>query len=235
MFELVIPGLILCLSIGYPLTETKSGDQGRQFETKDFSATAAEKFYRQIEESDLPFDAFKSAILVHDELAKKGQIRNTRFLTLIDFNQPSSMERLFVIDLVSKKVLFKSLVAHGKNSGENYAEIFSNEVQSHQSSLGFYLTGKSYQGEHGYSLILNGLEKGINDNARKRAVVIHGASYVSHSYIDSHGRLGRSFECPALPVETAPEIINTICDGSLLFIYAVNEDYRRKSSFFNSF
>jgi hypothetical protein len=156
-------------------------------------------------------------------------------ITIIDFTQPSDQERLFVIDMVDEKIIYKSFVAHGENSGENYATNFSNNPESHQSSLGYYLTGKSYIGRHGYSLLLDGLEKGINDNARNRAVVIHGAPYVSQRYIDSNGRLGRSFGCPALPEETASEIIDAIQEKSLLFIYSSDRNYCKNSSFFNSY
>jgi hypothetical protein len=126
-------------------------------------------------------------------------------------------------------------VAHGENSGKNYATSFSNNPDSHQSSLGYYLTGKPYIGRHGYSLLLDGLEKGINDNARNRAVVIHGAAYVSQQFIKINGRLGRSFGCPALPEETVSAIINTIQEKSLLFIYSSDRNYSKNSSFFNSF
>jgi hypothetical protein len=152
-------------------------------------------------------------------------------LTLIDFSKPSTEERMYVIDMQQHKLLFKSLVAHGKNSGGNYATSFSNRQRSHQSSLGFYLTEQSYQGRNGLSLILNGLEKGINDNAKARAVVIHGADYCNPKNIASAGRLGRSFGCPALPLEMTKPIIEAIKDGSLLYVYSdkFNADYLKKS------
>lgn len=124
-----------------------------------------------------------------------------------------------------KKLLFSSLVSHGKNSGGNYATSFSNENGSLKSSLGFFLTENTYQGKNGYSLVLNGLEKGINDRAKERAIVIHGAAYSNPSVIASSGRLGRSFGCPALPQAVSKPIINTIKGGSLLFIYANNQNY----------
>lgn len=150
-------------------------------------------------------------------------------LTLIDFTKPSTEKRLFVFDMNEKKLLYSSVVAHGKNSGENYTTSFSNEVGSYKSSLGFYLTGKTYQGENGYSLLLDGPEKGINDHARERAIVIHGAAYANPSVCWS-GRLGRSFGCPALPQAVTKTIINTIKDGSVLFIYANNKEYMAKST-----
>lgn len=119
--------------------------------------------------------------------------------------------------------------AHGKNSGENYATSFSNAVGSYKSSLGFYLTGSTYRGKNGYSLLLDGLEKGINDCARERAIVVHGAAYANPS-VCRGGRLGRSFGCPALPQALTKPIINTIKGGSVLFIYANNKEYMAKST-----
>lgn len=161
------------------------------------------------------FDAFETAIKGYNRVSKKRE----GILTLIDFSKPSTAERLAVVDLNNKKVLYKSLVAHGKGSGGLYATLFSNRNGSHQSSLGFYRTSNTYQGSNGYSLRLEGLEPGINDNAMARAIVIHGASYCSKS-IAARGRLGRSFGCPALPHELNKPIIDAIKEGSLLFIYA---------------
>lgn len=134
-----------------------------------------------------------------------------------------------MLDLKKKQILFVSYVSHGKKSGENYATSFSNQNGSHKSSLGFYRTAGTYNGGNGYSLLLDGLEKDINDKARPRAIVIHGADYCSEKVIKSSGRLGRSFGCPALPRELTKPIINTIKDGSLLFIYANQPDYLAKS------
>lgn len=150
-------------------------------------------------------------------------------LTLIDFTKPSTEERLFVLDMKQKQLLFSSLVSHGRNSGGKYATSFSNENGSHKSSLGFYLTEHTYQGKNGYSLVLNGLEKGINDRAKERAIVIHGAAYSNPSVAASSGRLGRSFGCPALPQSLTRPIINTIKDGTLLFIYADDPTYLSQS------
>jgi hypothetical protein len=150
-------------------------------------------------------------------------------LTLIDFSKPSTEERLYVFDMDAGKMLFRSHVAHGQGSGGNYATSFSNVSGSHKSSLGFYLTGGTYMGGNGYSLRLDGLEKGINDKARERAIVIHGAAYANPSTIKSAGRLGRSFGCPALPQALNKAIIDTIKDGSLLFIYAGDNSYLAQS------
>lgn len=151
-------------------------------------------------------------------LREKGVIQKD-ILTLIDFSMSSNTKRLWVIDLATNTVLFQSLVAHGRNTGEEFASDFSNRNSSYQSSLGFYATGEIYQGKHGASLRLDGLERGVNDNARQRAVVIHGADYVSDSFIQKHKRLGRSQGCPAIPVELTNKIIQTIKDKSCLYIY----------------
>jgi hypothetical protein len=164
------------------------------------------------------FRTFSEALKGFYLLKEKGTIQKD-ILTLIDFSLSSNTKRLWVIDLATNTVLFHSLVAHGRNTGEEFASAFSNRNSSYQSSLGFYATGEIYQGKHGASLRLDGLEKGVNDNARQRAVVIHGADYVSDSFIQNHKRLGRSLGCPAIPVELTNEIIQTIKDKSCLFIY----------------
>nr|WP_294786534.1 murein L,D-transpeptidase catalytic domain family protein [uncultured Flavobacterium sp.] len=159
-------------------------------------------------------EALKGFYLLKD----KGVIKKN-ILTLIDFSLSSNTKRLWVIDLTTNTILFNSLVAHGRNTGEEFASAFSNLNSSFKSSLGFYATGEIYQGKHGASLRLDGLENGVNDNARQRGVVMHGADYVSESFIRDHKRLGRSQGCPALPVELTDEIIELIKDKSCLYIY----------------
>ena len=163
-------------------------------------------------------ESFSKALEGFYQLKQKGLIQNN-ILTLIDFSLSSNVKRLWVIDMNSNTILFQSLVAHGRNSGEEFATKFSNKASSFQSSLGFYATGEIYKGKHGLSLKLDGLEKGINDNARERAVVIHGADYVSEKFIKQNKRLGRSQGCPAIPEELSKDIINAIKDKSCLFIY----------------
>ena len=152
-------------------------------------------------------------------------------LTVIDFTKPSTEKRLFVIDLKLKKILFISYVAHGRNSGEKYATSFSNREGSFKSSLGFYKTENTYYGKNGYSLVLDGLERGINDKAKERAIVMHGATYADPSTIRSCGRLGRSLGCPALPLAVCKKIIDTIKGGTLLYIHGDDKTYASRSTF----
>ena len=163
-------------------------------------------------------ESFASALKGFYELKEKGLIQKD-VLTLIDFSLSSNAKRLWVIDLTTNTILYHSLVAHGRNTGDEFANSFSNENSSFKSSLGFYVTGEVYNGKHGLSLKLDGLEKGVNSNARARGVVVHAADYVSNSFIKNHNRLGRSQGCPALPEELTKEIINTIKNKSCLFIY----------------
>jgi len=173
----------------------------------------------------LSHQAFQCAMQGFGYLLKAGQITNDKIISIVDFSQPSYKKRLFVIDLEKYKVVFNTYVAHGVNSGKEYAEQFSNEPESNQSSLGFYETMDTYNGKNGYSLHLLGLEQGINDNADSRAIVMHGARYVSEDMIQSQGYLGRSWGCPAVPEKLHKPIINKIKNGTCLFIYGADKNY----------
>lgn len=184
--------------------------------------SSCRQLYQEMQlEGVVNYEAFEQAMTGYNQIEEKRK----EILTLVDFSKPSTEERFYVFDMRHKKMVFSSLVSHGKNSGGNYATSFSNEVGSLKSSLGFFLTENTYQGKNGYSLVLNGLEKGINDRAKERAIVIHGAAYSNPSVAASSGRLGRSFGCPALPQNVSKPIINTIKGGSLLFIYANHQSY----------
>jgi hypothetical protein len=154
-------------------------------------------------------------------------------LTVIDYSLPSTKKRLWIIDLAEQKILLHTVVAHGRNSGALLAEKFSNRPESYQSSLGFFQTGEAYQGKHGYSLRLDGLEAGINDQARARAIVIHGADYAKETVAATAGRLGRSLGCPAVPPDLSTPLIKLIKEGSLLFIYGKDPNYLRMSKFWS--
>ena len=171
----------------------------------------------------------KTALLGYELLIEERCISRPEVITIIDFSLPSDKERLWVLDLVQGKVLFHCLVSHGRNSGELMAENFSNIPGSYASSPGFYTTGETYTGKHGLSLTLDGLETGINDKARTRTIVMHGADYVSADFIRKYGRLGRSLGCPAVPEELSREIIQTIKGGSCLFIYVPETSYTSNS------
>jgi len=154
-------------------------------------------------------------------------------LSVCDFSLSANTKRLWVIDLDKNKVIFHSLVAHGQGTGEEFAVNFSNRENSHQSSYGFYVTEGTYNGDNGYSLKLHGMDKGYNDNAYSRAIVMHGADYVCDSYIKSNQRLGRSWGCPAVPRALAKPIIDKIKDKTCLFIYYPNKNYFASSVWLN--
>lgn len=154
-----------------------------------------------------------------ERLHQNKMLSNDSIITLIDFSKPSHEERFFIIDIKNGVLIKKALVAHGKNSGVIYAEKFSNKRYSNMSSLGLFVTSNTYQGKHGYSLRIDGMDGELNSNARQRAVVIHGANYVSRQYIKENGRIGRSFGCPALSYSISSEVIDLIKEGSCLFIY----------------
>ena len=152
-------------------------------------------------------------------------------LTVIDYSLPSTARRLWVIDVAHSQVLFNELVAHGQRSGEDSPVAFSNRLGSRQSSLGLFRTDEVFTGEHGLSLRLSGLEPGVNDRARERHIIMHGADYVSEVFIAEHGRLGRSWGCPALPAEVHERVIDRIRDGSAVFAYYPDPQWLESSRF----
>lgn len=181
------------------------------------------------EAQGLRFEVFQKALTGYLNLKQSGRLAgNQQRLTVIDFDLPSTEKRLWVLDLNTHKVLFHTLVAHGHNSGENEATSFSNTDQSNMSSLGFYVTGQQYEGKHGHSLRLQGVDEGFNTNAAARSVVMHGADYVSENFIKQHGRLGRSLGCPALPLDQYSQIIDAVHGGSCLFLNKSNAGYASK-------
>jgi hypothetical protein len=184
----------------------------------------------QLDLAGLSRQAFDYALQGYEKLIGQGKLINQSIIAIVDFSQPSSQKRLYVLNIKNYKVLFNTLVAHGRNSGKEWATYFSNKPSSYKSSPGFYITGQAYSGSNGYSLKLDGVENGINDKAMKRAIVIHGADYVSESYISSQGYIGRSQGCPAVPLKEARSIINTIRDGACLYIYAPDQHYFSRSA-----
>lgn len=167
----------------------------------------------------LDYKVFLKGLTGYQNLKDLSLTTGTKaILSVVDLSLPSTQNRLWVIDLNAQKILFNTLVAHGRGSGEKMAESFSNTPESNQSSVGFYTTAEVYTGKHGRSLRLDGMDAGLNNNARDRAIVVHGAEYVSQDVINSTGRLGRSQGCPALPMNLFSAIINDIKDNTVLFI-----------------
>jgi len=154
-----------------------------------------------------------------------------RRLAVIDYSRPSTERRLWIFDLQRKRLLLRDFVAHGRKSGENFAEAFSNRLGSNQTSLGLFRTAESYSGKHGYSLRMDGLEPGLNDLARERAIVIHGASYVSPSLVQSQGRIGRSLGCPAVRPEVARMVVDQLKGGQFLFAWHSNQRLLQASAY----
>jgi hypothetical protein len=179
------------------------------------------KFYTQsnLQSVGLSLPLFQKTMVGYLNLRKQNLLNNQKnILSIIDFTKESTQKRLWIIDIKNQKLLLTSLVAHGQGSGENFATQFSNTADSHQSSLGFFVTQSIYIGKHGESLVLDGLDNGINSLAKSRSIVIHGAEYVSEEFIKQHGRLGRSFGCPAVPEALKTQIIELIKDKTMLYI-----------------
>ena len=195
-----------------------------------FDATLRETYDRLgAEQQGLRFEVFEKAMTGYLNLRETGHLAaSQQHLTVVDFDLPSTEKRLWVLDLAKDKILFHTLVAHGHNSGENGAQQFSNTNESNMSSLGFYVTGQEYEGKHGHSLRLQGVDEGFNTNAFARAIVMHGADYVSEQFIKQNGRLGRSLGCPALPLDQYSQIIDAVHGGSCLFLNKSNAGYASK-------
>lgn len=179
-------------------------------------------------------EVFDKAMRGYLNLQAAGKLSDDKqILSVADFTKSSTQARLWVIDLKAKKVIFNTYVAHGQGSGEDFATTFSNAEGTHASSLGFYVTGDTYIGEHGNSLRLNGMDRGFNDAALSRGIVMHAADYVSKNNIEGQGRLGRSWGCPAVAPELAQPIINTIKGGTCLFIYHSTLSYLKSAYWVN--
>lgn len=179
--------------------------------------------YNDLElENKISFSAFQNGIKGFNQISNK----KNNILTIVDFTKPSTEERMYVLDLDNNEILLSTHVSHGKGSGDLYANSFSNKDGTYKSSPGFFLTGNIYDGINGDSLELHGLEKGINDNARKRNIVIHGATYASPKFIVGNGRLGRSKGCLAVPFSVNKELINTVVGGTVFYVHIKEFDNR---------
>lgn len=186
----------------------------------------------QLERVGLSRETLGFAIRGYQKLVDSGMVNNTRYLTIVDFSQSSRKKRFYILDMENRQLVRNTFVAHGKNSGVDMAKTFSNQINSEKSSLGFFLTKTTYQGKHGLSLRVRGLEEGVNNNAESRAIVVHGAAYVNSGRVNSD-YMGRSQGCPALPEGENAEVIDIIKDGSVMFLYSPASDYVGSSSLLN--
>lgn len=184
----------------------------------------------KLQDYNLSYHVFKYAMTGYFNLRQQGKLSDKKLISIIDFSKKSSAKRFYTIDLEDLAVRFFTYVSHGKNTGEDEARSFSNVLHSNQSSLGFYVTGETYVGSKGYSLRLDGMEKGYNDQIRERAVVMHNADYVSEEFIKKYGRLGRSQGCPALPVELGKKVIDVVKEKTMVFAFFNDEQYLQTSS-----
>jgi len=185
-------------------------------------------------DTGLARNVFNLALKGLKRLESNGKLLNSNIVSIADYSQSSNKKRFYVIDLKNKKLLFNTYVAHGRNTGAEFAKYFSNDEGSFKSSLGFYVTDRPINGSHtGFSLMINGVEKGFNDHAVKRAIIIHAAYYATENFIKKYGRLGRSQGCPALPPDLNKPIIESIKGGTCLFIYNPDSKYICSSSLLN--
>jgi hypothetical protein len=207
--------------------------------TKNTVASSAKEVFEQyvstiyqtanLQQAGLDINVFQKALTGYINLKKANKLpQNSTVITVVDFTKSSREKRMWIIDMLNDKLLLNTLVAHGQGSGDDMANQFSNTNESHQSSLGFYVTDDVYMGKHGRSLRLDGLDAGFNSNARARAVVLHAADYVSEGAIAQLGRLGRSFGCPAVAPEVVNLVINTIKGKNMLFINGNDNRYTSK-------
>ena len=250
---IVIPGKQLCLFLMVGLVALQSaftpayagkraGNGGYTvYSDTSLSASATSHFFSisnklnvydslHLKAMGLSKKVFTMALRGMAKLVRTRHIKDN-LLAIVDFSQPSINKRLYVIDLNTYQLLYNTYVAHGMKTGKDKAISFSNKMSSNKSSLGFYVTGLAYNGSNGYSLKLLGMEKGINDYAMKRGIVIHGAGYVNEDLINSQGYIGRSWGCPAVAPEVSQPLIDLLKEGSCLFIYASNTAYQTRSSF----
>ena len=216
------------------LKETKSSADASHDHTAA-ATTASNSLYNALDLNNkgLSFNALEVAVKGYLHLKEQGALKNTGLLSIADFSQSSRKKRFYLIDMENNKLLVNTYVSHGKNSGLDMATNFSNTIGSEKSSLGFYVTKGTYSGKNGFSLKMAGLDKGFNDNAESRAIVVHGADYVNANRVNS-GYMGRSQGCPALPRADFIKVIDLIKEGSVFFIYSPTEDYLSSSPILNS-
>jgi hypothetical protein len=247
LFNPVLLILLLTLSVNTALQAKTGGNKnGPDFNSKTRSlrdkarksliAEEASEIYDQMNLKDVGLSkkAFQFAFTGYTYLSGHHLLSNEDILTICDFSQSSRNKRLYIVDLDQKALLINTYVAHGRRTGGEFARSFSNHLNSHKSSLGFYVTEQDYYGDNGHSLKIHGIERGYNDKADARGIVIHGSEYVGADFLNWNKFSGRSFGCPAVPSGDIEEIIQTIKDGSCLFIYFPTKRYLTKSKILNS-
>ncbi|MBS1601351.1 MAG: murein L,D-transpeptidase catalytic domain family protein [Bacteroidetes bacterium] len=233
---------LLCVMVAFvlPVNVLKAGNPVTTKSTRASKAAAfAEEvtnLYDQIDlkEVGLTKKAFEYALKGYYYLLEHHWLSKTNILSICDLSQSSRNKRLYIVDLEEKKVLVNTYVAHGHNSGMEYASSFSNSPSSHKTSLGFYVTQGTYYGNNGLSLKMRGMEKGFNDRAGGRNIVVHGSEYVGPDFLQMNKFCGRSYGCPAVPADESENIIDLIKEGSCLFIYHPTKKYISRSKILNS-
>lgn len=235
-----IMGIVTTLLLGISIVGTSwkavEGPQNnRRINQEEIKSLATDSLYNDyisnlyhqvhLDSAGLNINVFEKALTGFYNFKSSGLLHSKSILTIADFDQESSKKRLYIIDLDKKELILNTWVAHGQNSGGDKPSYFSNAINSNTSSIGFYLTGEIYSGKHGRSLKLDGMDYGFNNNARERAIVVHGADYVCQQSINQSGRLGRSQGCPAVPSRLANKVINTISDKTVLFINSSTQNY----------
>jgi hypothetical protein len=236
--KLIVPIVMgaLCVSFTSPQPNVAVATMGTiPVERLTSPVSTADAMYDKmgLEYSGLSKAAFTNAYKGYEKLLQSGKLGKGNILTICDFSKSSAEKRLFIIDIATEELLVHTYVAHGKNSGGEFANSFSNRPESLQSSLGFFVTDQTYTGKHGLSLRLKGVDGRFNDKAYERTIVIHGAAYVNEERLRNGGYMGRSWGCPAVSQEESTQIINTIKNGSCFFIYYPSQDYLNGSKILN--
>lgn len=235
---MILVGLMVVLSFAFstPNLNTRTNLTAPSSVKTENPVNALMSLYDSLDLGSLGLSqkAFDYAVSGYEKLLTEGKIKKDNVLSILDFSLSSDKKRLFVLDLTNGELIYQTYVAHGRNSGTKMATKFSNQPNSFQSSLGFYITGDVYQGKHGMSLRLEGEEKGINDKAMERGIVMHSADYVDESLIAKQGYIGRSQGCPALPGNIYQKVIKTIQNGSCLFVYSPDKFYVSHSGMLNN-
>lgn len=222
---LILVAMLAISNAATAMTSAEASPAGSAFDVQAWPRSAVRR---------INADVLRLALQASRCATASGAVANPATLTIIDYSKASVEPRLWVLDLRSRALVYEELVSHGQGSGGNLATKFSNTPESHQTSIGLYVTDETYVGRNGYSLRLDGLDKGFNDRARERAIVMHGAPYVNASISRSLGRLGRSHGCPAVRDAVARELLDRVKGGSLVFAYYPDAEWLRSSKFFSN-